>query len=195
MVRTIAVAETQPFEYQTIWKWDTKMFASFPTILFFCIVGFRIPTVRVHNWTCPALYKMGNFFSICHQSEAARYLPPEQSLAESQLPTIAGLPLRTLDLFSGSGGLSKGLEMSGNRILFCRQRKTKCCKITYSKDPKTRQVQYSNGRKLCHCQMVLCSDALSHCQTGKYSNAIEFYILIPKVKFQLISGHCIWILG
>ena len=45
--------------------------------------------------------------------EAANYRPPEQSLAESELPEMKGNPLATLDIFSGCGGLSYGLEMSG----------------------------------------------------------------------------------
>ena len=45
--------------------------------------------------------------------EAANYRPPEQSLAESELPEMKGNPLATLDIFAGCGGLSYGLEMSG----------------------------------------------------------------------------------
>ncbi len=45
--------------------------------------------------------------------EAAKYRPPEESLAESELLEMKGDPLATLDIFSGCGGLSYGLEKSG----------------------------------------------------------------------------------
>jgi hypothetical protein len=44
--------------------------------------------------------------------EAVNYSPPDSSLRDSSIREIAR-PLRTLDLFSGCGGLSHGLERSG----------------------------------------------------------------------------------
>ena len=44
--------------------------------------------------------------------EALEYFPPELSMPESEFREVVR-PLRTLDLFSGCGGLSHGLERSG----------------------------------------------------------------------------------
>ena len=45
-------------------------------------------------------------------AEALEYFPPELSMPESEFQEVVR-PLRTLDLFSGCGGLSHGLERSG----------------------------------------------------------------------------------
>ena len=55
-------------------------------------------------------HQTGNFYDLTPQ--AVNYRPPQRSLVESQLPEMAGNPLRTLDLFAGCGGLAYGMQVT-----------------------------------------------------------------------------------
>ena len=57
-------------------------------------------------------FDRGTWAFLSLSDEAMEYLPPESSMPESKFREIVR-PLRTLDLFSGCGGLSHGLERSG----------------------------------------------------------------------------------